>query len=292
MGKERTKGAQGVDTPKKAQISRDYQPAGGSQIRGAAAAVARKHGLNPTSGPGRVKKWDAEIRDGVASRANRRSSGRPKGLSPEVKQNIEDVFREDDTQTYREAAEKLGLPASTLHDYATKDLDYRCLNQTVRPYPSEANRDKRITISQGIVGTPATRVKLQIDSAGGHGTARGHGNFDDLAAMMDTDYNIELVQQPGNSPMFNVLDLTIWRTTQVLVDKMSTEARQREADLVKTVKKAWTQLPGIKILEAFEWRRDVAQEALDTEGWCPMEGKGKGGSKRVHEDNAYAALRT
>ena len=155
MGKGRTKGAQGVDTPKKAQISRDYQAAGGSQIRGAAAAVARKHGLNPTSGPGRVKKWDAEIRDGVASRAKRRSSGRPKGLSPEVKQNIEDVFREDDTQTYREAAEKLGLPASTLHDYATKDLDYRCLNQTVRPYPSEANRDKRITISQGIVGTPA-----------------------------------------------------------------------------------------------------------------------------------------
>ena len=109
--------------------------------------------------------------------------------------------------------------------------------------------------------------------------------------MMLADFKIELVQQPGNSPMFNILDLTILRTTQVLVDKMSTEARQREADLVKTVKKAWTQLPGIKILEAFEWRRDVAQEALETEGWCPMEGKGKGGSKRVHVDSAYAALR-
>ena len=110
--------------------------------------------------------------------------------------------------------------------------------------------------------------------------------------MMLADFNIELVQQPGNLPMFNILDLAIWRTTQVLVDKMSTEARQREAELVKTAKKAWTQLPGIKILEAFEWRRDVAQEALETEGWCPMEGKGKGGSKRVHEDSAYAALRT
>ena len=102
------------------------------------------------------------------------------------------------------------------------------------------------------LGHSTTRVKLQIDSAGGHGTARGHGNFDELAAMMLADFNIELVQQPGNSPMFNILDLAIWRTTQVLVDKMSTEARQREADLVKTVKKAWTQLPGIKILEAFE----------------------------------------
>ena len=26
-------------------------------------------------------------------------------------------------------------------------------------------------------------VTLQIDSAGGHGTARGHGNFEKLAAM-------------------------------------------------------------------------------------------------------------
>ena len=48
-------------------------------------------------------------------------------------------------------------------------------------------------------------------------------------------------------------------------------------DLVETAKEAWDQLLDIKILEAFEWRRDVAQEALDTEGWCPMEGKGKGG---------------
>jgi hypothetical protein len=47
---------------------------------------------------------------------------------------------------------------------------------------------------------------------------------------------------------------------------MATGARQREPDLVETVKKARTQLPGIKIPKAFEWRRDVAQEALDTEG--------------------------
>jgi len=47
----------------------------------------------------------------------------------------------------------------------------------------------------------------------------------------------------------------------------------------------------IKFLEAFEWRRDVAQESIDTEVWCPMESKGKGGSKRVHVDSANAALR-
>ena len=116
--------------------------------------MARKHGLG-TNGSKQVTKWDAEIRDGTTSRANRRSSGRPKALTPEVKQNIEDIFREEDTQTYREAAEKLGMPKSTLHDYATKDLDFQCLSQVVRPYPSDANRDKRIAISQVIVGTPA-----------------------------------------------------------------------------------------------------------------------------------------
>ena len=73
---------------------------------------------------------------------------------------------------------------------------------------------------------------------------------------------------------------------------MSTEERQREPDLAKTAKKAWNRLPGIKVLEAFEWHKDVAQEALDTEGWCPMEGKGKGGSKHAHVNSAYAALRT
>ena len=60
--------------------------------------MARKHGLVPKNGPSQVKKWDAEIRVGVASLANRRSSGRPKGLSPEVKQNIADIFDEDDTK--------------------------------------------------------------------------------------------------------------------------------------------------------------------------------------------------
>jgi len=60
-------------------------------------------------------------------------------------------------------------------------------------------------------------VKLQIDSAGGHGIARGSGTFDKLAAMMDEDFNIELIQQPGNSPMFNILDLTIWKSIEMYV---------------------------------------------------------------------------
>ena len=50
-------------------------------------------------------------------------------------------------------------------------------------------------------------------------------------------------------------------------------------------------MPDRKILQAFEMRRDCAQEAIETEGWCTQEGSGKGGAKRVHVDAAYAALR-
>ena len=49
--------------------------------------------------------------------------------------------------------------------------------------------------------------------------------------------------------------------------------------------------PDVKILQAFEMRKDCAAEALETEGWCPNEGKGRGGAKRVHTDVSYAELR-
>jgi hypothetical protein len=84
-----------------------------------------------------------------------RSAGRPKGLTPEVEKKIADIIDEDDTQTYREAAEKLGLPKTALYKYATKDFDYCCLNQTVWPFPSDDSREKRKAISKGIVATPA-----------------------------------------------------------------------------------------------------------------------------------------
>ena len=33
------------------------------------------------------------------------------------------------------------------------------------------------------------------------------------------------------------------------------------------------------------------EEAIETSGWCPQEGKGKGGAKRVHVDATYEPLR-
>ena len=134
-------------------------------------------------------------------------------------------------------------------------------------------------------GQPNARPELQIDSAG------GHGNFAKLAAVMPSDFNIELVQQPGNSPCFSVPDLAMWQAIQLGVEKVNGIDRQRELELVETVKKAWAALPDKKTLTGFEMRRAVATEALANAGWCDNEGKGDGGSKRVHMDALYAPLR-
>ena len=99
------------------------------------------------------------------------------------------------------------------------------------------------------------------------------------------------VRSSYSTTFYNNLDLTIWQATQLEVDKMDTGARHREAELVEVCKKAWSALPEVKILQAFEMRRDCAQEAIETTGWFPAGGKGKGGAKRVHEDAMYAPLR-
>ena len=63
----RSKGSICITTPEKGKISRHFQSLGGESVRGAASAKARKFNLrNPASGAGLVKKYDREIRDGVA----------------------------------------------------------------------------------------------------------------------------------------------------------------------------------------------------------------------------------
>jgi len=47
----------------------------------------------------------------------------------------------------------------------------------------------------------------------------------------------------------------------------------------------------VKILQAFEMRKDCAAEAIEDGGWCNSEGKGRGGARRVHEEDSYALLR-
>ena len=64
-------------------------------------------------GPSYVKKYDSQIREGVASRGNRRSTGRPKQFNTEIEAKIIDAWADDDTRTYREVAEDLGMGGAT-----------------------------------------------------------------------------------------------------------------------------------------------------------------------------------
>jgi len=116
----RSKGSICVTTPEKGKISRHFQSLGGDSVRGAAAATARKFKLNKSTGGVQVKKYDREIRDGVASRVNRRSTGRPKQFNADIEAEIIDAWADDDTRTYREVAKELGLPLSTLHRWVVQ----------------------------------------------------------------------------------------------------------------------------------------------------------------------------
>ena len=57
--------------------------------------------------------------------------------------------------------------------------------------------------------------------------------------MMLKNFNIVLKQQPGNTPMYNILDVTICQASQLEVDKMNGATRQREDELVKVCKGPW-----------------------------------------------------
>ncbi len=65
-------------------------------------------------------------------------------------------------------------------------------------------------------GTEAPGLKIQIDSAGGHGMACAEGAFNRLAVVIiGKDFNIERCLQPGNTPIFSSFDLAIWQAVQL-----------------------------------------------------------------------------
>ena len=132
---------------------------------------------------------------------------------------------------------------------------------------------KKIRAEYVKLGKSTRRVKLQIDSAGGHGMARGHGNYEELKAMMDRDFNIDLVQQVGNTPAFNIKDIMIWRSCEAEVDKIPQALRYREDELFKVCEKAWKNLPLHKILIAFEMCKDCTRECIATGGDIGRMGK-------------------
>ena len=139
------KGSPNIDTPLKPQISRRFQELGGEKALGAASQTAREFQIKGEKGASKAKKIDSQVRDGKASRKDRPDSTRNCGLkrrfSETISREIEEIFAEDDLQTYREAGAKLELPEATLRRYATKYSDFRCLTRKVCPMPPEANRD-------------------------------------------------------------------------------------------------------------------------------------------------------
>jgi len=86
------KRATNTNAPTKAKKPRFFQSPGGSKTRGAAAtaATARKFsGVLPgSSGAARVKLIDSQIRDGKASRSERRPTGRPLGFDTSMAESL------------------------------------------------------------------------------------------------------------------------------------------------------------------------------------------------------------
>ena len=124
----KTFGSTGIDTPTKAAIVRDFNLRGGAKVRGAATATAKKFKL---CRPSMVTKFDRQVRDADARRKYNKS-GRKSAFTDAIAGTIQTTFKEDDTRTYKEAAEKLGLPTTTVFNYATKKMDFRCLGHKVR----------------------------------------------------------------------------------------------------------------------------------------------------------------
>ena len=129
--KGKTAGATGIDTPTKAAIVRDFNLRGGVKVRGAATATAKKFKLSTSSGASMVKTFDRQVRDNDARRKHNKA-GRKNKFTDAIAGAIQAAFKENGTSTYAEVGEKIGLPKKTLHNYATKKMDFRRLGHKVR----------------------------------------------------------------------------------------------------------------------------------------------------------------
>ena len=56
----------------------------------------------------------------MASRVNRRSTGRPKEFDADIEAKIIGAWADNDIRTYREVVKDLGLPLSTLHRWVVQ----------------------------------------------------------------------------------------------------------------------------------------------------------------------------
>ncbi len=142
-----------ITTPEKSEISREYQRWGGSGKRGAASSTVRSFKGRFKLKPSQVILFDVQVSKGESRR--KKIPGRPSKFNEEIEGEIDKAIAKCDTKTWREVAEEVKLPRSTTHRYGTQSDDpYRCLTQNTRPAATEAQKQKRVQVSQVPLARP------------------------------------------------------------------------------------------------------------------------------------------
>lgn len=122
-----------------------------------------------------------------------------------------------------------------------------------------------------LTGMWAKHIVIQMDNAGGHGGGRGDMNqttiaeLNDWAEVLPEEYSaywpdsaqqpeIVFVAQPPRSPDTNVLDLGIWNSLQIAVDKEKQRKGLRGLtvdDIITCCEDAWSNSWDATVLEKF-----------------------------------------
>jgi hypothetical protein len=196
------------------------------QSRGCSNPIAKLSGRGAAS---RAKKADKELRDGITPKKHCRNS---KEISDPKCAFDDDVQREIDEEIFsRKHGDSLGgrkmfeLP-KTSKCLICNEAHGLALLETIRGIGA------RIRERCPASGTLKVRVELQIDSARGHSTAEGHGNFQKLAQLCFLTSMLSSSNNPATYPCSTSL-LPAQHALRLEVDKVIGEERQREETLVE-----------------------------------------------------------
>ena len=110
---------------------------------------------------------------------------------------------------------------------------------------------------------PGKTATLQMDNAGGHGSKEVITEYETL---LKTEFDIDVLWQPPNSPESNALDLGVWMSLQSDVAKLCRDVRRNPEALVHMVFEAWNKFDGLRMLSVFEKIRDVADAVIKAGG--------------------------
>jgi hypothetical protein len=110
---------------------------------------------------------------------------------------------------------------------------------------------------------PEQEIYLVIDNAGGHGTEEA---VDEYTRILNEEYNIIILHQALRSPEMNALDLGLWMSLQLHVEKLHRNRTRDPAGLAVSVKQAWDHLPVETIQKVFDRIPVVLQLIVEGDG--------------------------